>query len=225
MAWALLVLAGYVSGSIPFGYLIGRARGVDIRTRGSGNIGATNVGRVLGKKFGGLCFALDVLKGLAPTAGAGLAMGVWGTSSITASDASWWIGVAGATMAGHMFPVWLRFRGGKGVATGLGACLGIHPYLSLPALSALVVWIVSVRATRYVGFSSCVAAASLVVFVWVWHGLGLWGRLAGEAEGGGLAPFYAGTAVLAVIVVVKHRGNLARMARGEEPRLGEAKDG
>lgn len=215
-------MIGYLAGSIPFGLLIGKAKRVDVRRAGSGNIGATNVGRVLGRRWGLLCLGLDATKGLVPTAWAGLVMGAWGNASIDARAATWWVCVAGAAVAGHMFPVWLRFKGGKGVATGLGVCLGVHPFLSVSAACALVVWVTLVKMTRYVGVSSCVAAVSLCVFVWVWHGMGLWSRLTGGARVSreGLWPFLIGTGVIAVVVVVKHRGNLARTLRGEEHRVG-----
>lgn len=222
MIWALLMLGAYVCGSIPFGLLIGKARGVDIRTKGSGNIGATNVGRVLGQPWGFICFGLDVAKGLVPTTAAGLVLGLWGAASTSGGQALGWLGVAACAVVGHMFPVWLRFKGGKGVATGLGACLGVHPFLSLAALSSLAVWVISVKVTRYVGVSSCLAAVSLPIFVWVWHGLGLWARLGGrEAEGDGLIVFIVGTAALGATVLIKHRGNLVRTIQGTEPRTGD----
>ena len=225
-AWVGLAGAAYVSGSIPFGLLIARMKGVDIRAHGSGNIGATNVGRVLGRRFGMLCFALDACKGFVPTMAAGLVMGVWGAVEMELVDAAGWLGVASAGVLGHMFSVWLRFKGGKGVATGTGACLGVYPALTIPVVCAGLVWLAMVRATRYVGISSCVAAATLVLFVWVWHGLGLWVRLTGEEDVPGsdaIAPFLIGTGLLAGVVVFKHRGNLARMARGEEPKVGRPK--
>ena len=222
MTWALLMLGAYLAGSIPFGLLIGKARGVDVRTKGSGNIGATNVGRVLGKRWGLTCFGLDVLKGLVPTTVAGLVEGVWGASTITSGQAGAWLGVAACSVVGHMFPVWLKFKGGKGVATGLGACLGVHPFLSIPALSSLAVWIACVKATRYVGLSSSLAAVCLPLLVWLWHGMGLWSALTGQEGGGdGLVVFVAGTSVLGAVVLIKHRGNLVRTFRGTEPKTGE----
>ena len=225
MTWAVMVVIAYLAGSIPFGLLIGKLRGVDIRKQGSGNIGATNVGRVLGRRFGMLCFGLDVAKGLAPSIAAGALAGVWGSTAISRVDAAWWLGVLTAGVAGHMFPVWLGFKGGKGVATGLGGCLGVHPFLSAPALCAAVVWVVVVKLTRFVGLASCLAAVSLPILVWVWHGLGLWGKVTGrEVEGGdGAVVFLVGAIVLGGVVVFKHRGNIARMMRGEEPRVGAGK--
>src|SRR5690349_4488530 len=107
--WALWVAIGYLSGSIPFGLLLGLWRGVDIRKAGSGNIGATNLGRVLGRKWGILCFVLDVLKGAVPVAAAGGAMGVLGRGDLPAGQAWGWLAVAVAAVLGHVFPVWLGF--------------------------------------------------------------------------------------------------------------------
>lgn len=221
MIWALLFLGAYLCGSIPFGLLIGKARGVDVRAQGSGNIGATNVGRVVGQPWGYICFALDVLKGFAPAMAAGLIMGLWDAPAIIKVEAGGWLGVAACAVAGHMFPIWLGFKGGKGVATGLGACLGVYPFLTIPAVSSLLIWIVVVKLTRYVGLASCLAAVSLSLLVWVWHDLGLWGRLTGSAgAGAGIVVFIAGTGLLGVVVVIKHRGNLLRTIRGVEPRIG-----
>lgn len=216
---AIASLAGaYLVGSIPFGLLLGLARGVDIRLHGSGNIGATNAMRVLGKRIGALCFALDVAKGFAPTLLAGWALGAFGAAPLTPGIAWLWVGVACATVAGHMFPVWLRFRGGKGVATGLGAMLAVWPHLTIPAALAAVAWVIAARATRYVGLSSCIAGVSVPV----------WACLTALARGGwsvealrGAWPFIAATALLAGVVVWRHRGNIARTLAGTEPRIGE----
>src|SRR5437016_1587601 len=118
MTWLLLMLAAFVSGSIPFALLIGKAHGIDIRAYGSGNIGATNVGRVLGKGAGLLCFALDVLKGFLPTLGAGAVMGLIGGSIFDAPigprAACPWLAVMALSVLGHIFSPWVGFKGGKG---------------------------------------------------------------------------------------------------------------
>ena len=214
--WAALVLVGFGFGSIPFGLFIARARGVDIRAHGSGNIGATNVWRVLGRGPGLWCFVLDAGKGLVPTVAAGLMLGVAGDGSLTNAQSGWWLGVGVAAVVGHMFSPWAGFRGGKGVATGLGALLGIFPYLTVPTLAAVGVWMVVVKIWRLVGVASCVAAASIPLWLWVWsHALQV-------REG--LGSFYVGTGVLALLVVLRHRGNLARTIAGVEPRIGEPLD-
>ncbi len=224
--WCIAWVAAYVVGSIPFGYLIARSRGVDIREHGSGNIGATNVGRVLGRRLGIVCFVLDVLKGLLPSVVAGIVMGTIGQPSLSAMHTLAWLGVPVGAIAGHMFPIWLGFRGGKGVATGLGALAGIFPVLTIAALGVLVVWIVCVRVTRYVGVSSCIAAMMMPVFTVVSSVLtqpplpGSSGRDAGEVFAAGW-PYFGVTGLLAVIVVYKHRGNIARTFAGTEMKIGQ----
>ena len=131
----LSIRAAYLIGAIPFGYLVARLRGVDIFAHGSGNIGATNVGRALGRRFGVLVFALDFAKGALS-----VALAIW----LRLGDR---IEVAAALAAflGHLFPIYLKFRGGKGVATGAGAVFVLLP---IPALAGLVVWIVTLSSRR-----------------------------------------------------------------------------
>jgi len=214
--WAVGAVAAYLAGSVPFGLLIGFTRGVDIRRHGSRNIGATNAGRVLGKKWGALCFALDVLKGFLPVVGTGAMAGAL-SSSVRAELApgqAWaWLGVCAAAVAGHMFSVFLRFKGGKGVATGFGALLGVWPTLSISAGLALVVWLASMKATRIVSVSSILAAASLpltAVAVSLLRG----------SPGGTTLAFGLVTGALGGLVIWKHRANVARLRAGTEPRVG-----
>ena len=127
----LFIPAAFLCGSIPFGMLIARARGIDIRAHGSGNIGATNVGRVLGRTWGVAVFALDVCKGLAPVLVAGAALGTLGHIAAPARDAWLVLATAAAAILGHVFCPWLRFKGGKGVATSLGALAGVFPVLTI----------------------------------------------------------------------------------------------
>lgn len=234
----LLWLAGaYLVGSIPFGLLLGRLKGIDIRQHGSGNVGATNAGRVLGRKIGLLCFALDVLKGLLPVAMAGAVLhglivfrqvmidGQGQVVSLNSASAAeelsptaltlMWLGIAAAAVVGHVFPVWLKFKGGKGVATSLGVLLGVFPYLTIPALAAFGVWYVTVRASGYVGLASVAAAVALPVLTLV-SALGF-GLAAGPT-----AVFLAVTTLLAALVVYRHRGNLQRIRAGTEAKAGWA---
>lgn len=220
LSWSIPL--AFLIGSIPFGLLIGRAKGIDIRQHGSGNIGATNVGRVLGKKFGVLCFVCDLLKGLLPTLAAGLYLGVAGRWSVEPHIAWQWLAVMFAPVLGHMFCPWVGFKGGKGVATGLGAMLGVFPPLALPALGAAAVWLLALRLWRYVGMSSVIASASLPAWVALEFALaGAAGRLpvadAGIARGA--LPFFAVATALAVLVIAKHRDNIARTRAGTEPRV------
>ena len=138
----LLFLGAYLLGSIPFGLLIARLKGVDIRKAGSGNVGATNVGRALGKRWGILVFLLDVTKGVSISIFARWVLtysDLWADAGLTVVD--WiWLGTGACCIIGNVASVFSRFRGGKGVATSLGVILGIYPYLTLPGLVAFVIW-------------------------------------------------------------------------------------
>ncbi|MGP1311009.1 MAG: glycerol-3-phosphate 1-O-acyltransferase PlsY [Phycisphaerales bacterium] len=222
----LALLLAYLVGSIPFGLLIGFARGVDLRAHGSGNIGATNAIRVLGKKLGALCFALDVLKGLLPTLLLGVWLGVAGKTLPSVGAAFTHLGLAACAMLGHIFPVWLKFKGGKGVATGFGAMLGVWPQMTLPALGALAVWITAAAATRYVSLSSILAGLCLPLFV-------LLGAAVAGARRNDLAipdavlgawPYWSVALLLAALVIVRHRANIARLRAGTEPKIGARKN-
>jgi glycerol-3-phosphate acyltransferase PlsY len=216
LALAAAIPLAFLSGSIPFGLLIARAKGVNIREHGSGNIGATNVWRVLGRGPGLTCFALDVLKGLIPTLGAGLAAGSIGDPALPAGEAWLWLACAAAAILGHMFSPWIGFKGGKGVATGFGALLGIYPLLTWPALGAFAAWLVVAKLSRYVSLASCLAALSLPGWLWVTV------EALSDAPGRHAAagPFYGAVGLLAAVVVVKHRANLGRLLRGTENRIG-----
>jgi glycerol-3-phosphate acyltransferase PlsY len=213
----LAIPVAYLLGSVPFGLIIGRAHGIDIREHGSKNIGATNVRRVLGSKAGNLCLALDMLKGAAPVLGAGWLAGLLARPIATPGQATAWFAVAVFGVIGHMFPIYLRFKGGKGVATGFGAILGLWPVGTLAALAALGVWIAVARATRYVSVASCAAAVALPVVA----------LAAGAASLSWLPPLalvwpmVAGFAAIAALVVFKHRSNLARVRAGSEPKIGQ----
>lgn len=211
----LLVVAGYLVGSIPFGLLIARRKGIDIRQHGSRNIGATNVGRVLGRRFFFLCFTLDMLKGLLPTLAFGLANGLVRLDApLTPSEMWWWLGAMVAPVLGHMFSVFLAFKGGKGVATGLGTLLAVFPVLTAAGGVALGVFLISLKLTRYVGLSSCLAALSLplttlgLVVFWPGRCAGCW-------------PAAVVTGLLAAVVISKHRGNLRRTLAGTEHKVGQ----
>lgn len=219
--WAACIVGAYIAGSIPFGLLLGLARGIDIRQHGSKNIGATNAGRVLGRGWGYLCFALDVIKGAAPVAIAGWVTGAMNASPIAASSAWLWIAVACAGVLGHMHSVFIGFKGGKGVATGFGVLLGLYGYLTWPALIALLVWIIVVRLTRYVSVSSCIAAGTipLSTLAFALARSGARGLSPGEGVRE-IWPFLAMTIVLAFLVIWKHRANITRLRAGTEPKIG-----
>ncbi len=201
------VLLSYLVGAIPFGYLVARGRGVDIFKHGSGNIGATNVGRVLGRRFGIMVFLLDFAKGAVPVL-------VAQRFAVSRAHGGWdpgELGVAAGLSAflGHLFPVYLRFRGGKGVATGAGVVAVLLP---LPALGALATWLAVVAATRYVSVASVSAAAALCVV-----------RLAVTPDAW-LPPARVPTVfcfVALALILLRHRSNLARLVQGRENRLPE----
>lgn len=197
---------GYLLGSCPNGLLVSRARGVDIRQHGSGNIGATNVLRVVGKGWGYLVFALDALKGFAAV------MVAFALASAINPGGPYheWVGIAGglACVLGHTFPVWLRFRGGKGVATSAGVLLG----LMWPAvLSVFIVWLVLFKATRYVSVASIGAAFSLPLFVLLYLRIRM-------LTGNSLLPF---SILIAGVVIWRHRSNIQRLLHGNEQRFGQ----
>ncbi len=214
--WVWLVWMGgaYLIGAVPFGLLIGLAHGVDIRERGSGNIGASNLGRALGRVWGLVCFVLDLGKGLAPVA----AYGAFGPADAGGGAAATllWTAVGAAAVMGHVFPVWLKFRGGKGVATGLGVVLGFWPVLTIAGVIALLFWLVVIKVTGYVSLASVSAALSLpaTVLVVSW--------LMG-VDSGRMLVFVSVTALLAALVLVRHRGNLARLRTGEETKAAWAR--
>jgi len=210
--WLIAIALAYGFGSIPFGLLIGLAKGVDIREHGSRNIGATNCGRVLGRAYGLACLALDMVKGAAPVMAAGLWFDLSSGEAVAASAMWWWMGVAGAAVLGHVFPIWLGFRGGKGVATAFGVLLGAWPYLTLPALAAMGTWLIFTSTLRYVSLASMMAALALPGYVAFAGALAGWPSATAQ-------PLLAVTAGLAVLVVLRHRGNVVRLCRGVESRV------
>ena len=214
LPWPAWLAIAFLAGSIPFGLLIARAKGVDIRAHGSGNIGATNVGRVLGRKFGIACFALDALKGAIPTMLARLSRGTFGTSpsELAAADLWWWLAVAVASLLGHMFSPWIGFKGGKGVATGFGALAAMWTPLTVPAAAALVTWLAVVKVSRTVSIASIAGALAVPIAVAARIGLSDDAKGSLSAE----APTLTVASAVAILVVWKHRSNLVRLVRGEE---------
>ncbi len=191
METLIFVALAYLSGSVPVGFLLASLTGVDIRRQGSGNIGATNVARVVGWRRGLLTLLGDVLKGLLPVLLA-LYFGLepW---------AIFWVGLT--SFLGHVYPVFLKFRGGKGVATALGILLAVAP--AATAILALVFAVVAVS-SRAVSLASLIAAALAPLVLWL-----LWCPL----------PFVALSFVLALLIVVRHRENIQRLLAGVEPKF------
>ena len=199
-----LLVGSYLLGSIPFGYLAARFVGIDIRQAGSGNVGATNVVRVLGKKYGYPVFALDVLKGFVPAKiSMLLAPGVppqWNSPEIFG------ILAAIASVLGHLYPLWLKFKGGKGVATSAGALLALTPTATLVGVG---IWIIVFWLSGYVSLASMVAAIVLPIVI-------LMLRSQDQNRGN---PLVCTAACVAAIVIWRHRSNLNRLIRGTEPRF------
>jgi glycerol-3-phosphate acyltransferase PlsY len=206
LALVVTMLLSYLVGAIPFGYLIARWRGVDILKQGSGNIGATNVGRVLGRPFGILVFLLDFAKGAAPAL---IAKWCASTQELDLPTDCLPVAAAVAAFLGHLYPVYLRFRGGKGVATAAGA---VSVLLPGPTLAALWIWLAVVIASRYVSLASLSAAAVLCVVQLVFT------PQPWSAEQRILTLFCLGAAGL---IFLRHRANLGRLLRGNENRLKE----
>jgi len=211
-----LVPLGYVLGSVPFGLIVAKTRGVDPRKAGSGNIGATNVGRLLGGKFFAIVFALDLLKGLLPMlAAAGVLATMTGAArDYLAQDYALWLLVGFSAISGHMFSVFLRFKGGKGVATSAGVILGLFPYYTIPAIVAILAFVVVFKLTRYVSLASIIGSALFPVAFLV-IGLALHRPVFGEQW-----PLLAFAVLMGGLILYKHRGNLARLRAGTENRIG-----
>lgn len=210
---AALVIAAYLIGSIPFSFLVVKGfTGADIRQHGSRNVGATNVARTFGKLPGVIALALDVAKGYAAIEAARwiarrpewpLAADIGGGPL---QSREFWIALAGLiAVLGHMFPVWLRFHGGKGVATATGVFLALDP---LVLAAAVIVFMIVLVTTRFVSLASILSAASIPLF---------FRFLAHEA------PFWRVviSIVIALVVITKHHSNIARLTRGAERKLGE----
>ncbi|HEV2914503.1 MAG TPA: glycerol-3-phosphate 1-O-acyltransferase PlsY [Pyrinomonadaceae bacterium] len=199
----LILIAAYLLGSIPFGYLIVRAKeGADVRETGSGGTGATNVSRRAGKKAGVITLLLDAAKGATAV---GLARWLLAANF----ELNWWVAAAAVlAIIGHCFPVWLAFRGGKGVATGVGVFLALSP---LAVACALVVFIFVVWMTRYVSLASITATALFPLSVWL---LSRYAKLPGAS-----APVMTAAIVGGLIIILMHRDNIRRLIAGTESKF------
>lgn len=209
----ILIAVAYLLGSVPFGLLVGKAKGVDVRTAGSKNIGATNVGRLLGGKYFALVFLLDLCKGLLPMLAGGYVVGFAATHATTSLL---WLGIGFAAIFGHMFSMFLGFRGGKGVATSAGVVLGLVPYFTIPALAALVLWGVIFKVTRIVSLASIIAAVFFPVAYVVFAVLRGWSVLTEQL------PFLIFSILMALMIVYRHRANIGRLRAGTEYRFARA---
>ena len=202
MQYFVVFAASYLIGSVPFGFLIGKCFGKDIRTEGSGNIGATNVTRVIGKWWGRLCFLLDFLKGFGPVFAASCTF----STPETPAPGLLLLTAGAATILGHMFPVWLKFKGGKGISTAAGVALALAGWA---LLIAGLVWVTVFLISRYVSMASIFAALVLPLAA---TALSLWYK---PVDLSILIFFY----VIAAVAIWKHRSNIARLRNGTELRF------
>ena len=201
LAYILIVVAAYFLGSIPTGYLVARAKGIDIRKVGSGNIGATNVFRILGKPAGVLVLVIDGLKGYA--ASAWLCDGLLPALGVAAADAATYRILAGiAAVLGHNYTCWLKFKGGKGIATSAGVYFALAPVAAGIAVAA---FLLGLLLTRYVSIGSIAASIALPTAVWCLQGNLFLGLV---------------TTALGLMAIYKHRSNIKRLMTGTESRLG-----
>jgi glycerol-3-phosphate acyltransferase PlsY len=188
----IVALFSYLIGSIPTGFIIGKLAGIDVRTAGSGNIGATNVARVMGKGRGLLTLLADVAKGFVP---------VFAAQQMAFSHTAVAV-IAGAAFLGHLYPIFLKFRGGKGVATAFGALLAVAPQVTLILIA---VFIFAALPSRIISLGSLGAALAAPILFWFFSYP---------------APFVALTVFLATMIVIRHHANIKRLLDGAEPRFG-----
>ena len=209
MRFVILIIGAYLLGSIPFGLIIARAHGKDLRSIGSGNIGATNLSRALGRKWAFFCFFLDVTKGLVPM------LVATGFISSPPAIVELFLALAAgcAAVLGHIFPIYIKFRGGKGVATSFGVALGLWPYYTTCSLFAFGVWAVTVLTWRYISLASIAASVAFpfaLILVTVltpgWDFADLW-------------PLLVVATAIPLIVIVRHRENIKRLIAGTESKV------
>jgi len=212
--FAPAIVAAYFLGSVPFGVIIAGAHGKNLRSIGSGNIGATNVARALGRRWAYFCFVLDVLKGLVPMLAVRALIEVPGP---TPGLLSLWLAVGCAAILGHIFPLYLKFKGGKGVATSLGVALGLWPYYTICAALAFAVWAATVLLWRYVSLASIAASITFpitlilaIVLTPGWDFANLW-------------PLLIAATAIPLMVIIRHRENVKRLIAGTESKVLKAK--
>jgi len=213
MSW-LLPLLGFLLGSIPFGLLMGKFKGIDIRQHGSGNIGATNVFRTLGKQLGITCLLLDFAKGLVPVLIAkNMVEPMIAEQQFTAQSIE--VLTALASIMGHNYSPWIGFKGGKGIATTAGAITALMPF---GLFLLILVWAIFTFTTKYVSVGSIAAAASLPILVIT--GSAYHGKL---ANGTWNKPLFIFSLIAAILAIWKHRANIARLKAGTENHIGQKK--
>jgi len=207
--FVILIVGAYLLGSIPFGLIIAKAHGRNLRSIGSGNIGATNLSRALGRKWAYFCFALDVTKGLAPMLVAAKLI----DSAPTTTELFLWLAVGSTAILGHIFPIYIGFKGGKGVATSFGVAIGLWPYYTICAAAAFLVWVVVVLLWRYISLASIAASITFplmlllaIILIPAWRFANLW-------------PILITAIAIPLMVVVRHRENIKRLIAGTESKV------
>jgi glycerol-3-phosphate acyltransferase PlsY len=210
VVFIILIIGAYLLGSIPFGLLIAKAHGRDLRSIGSGNIGATNLSRALGRKWAVFCFCLDVAKSLVPML---VAMTFIETTEPTSTSLFLWLAVGCAAVLGHIFPVYIKFRGGKGVAASFGVAMGLWPYYTICAFVAIIIWTIVVLIKRYISLASLVASVAfpitLILAIAItpgWNFANLW-------------PLLTVAVAIPLMVIVRHRENIKRIIAGTENKV------
>jgi len=205
-----MIIVSYLIGSISFAMIIAKVHRVDLRSIGSGNLGATNLSRAVGKKWAYICFVMDVIKGFLPVLAAKFLLI---ENSANAVELSLWLAVGVGAILGHVFPVYLKFKGGKGVATSFGVVLGIWPYYTIPGLIVFAIWAAAVLIWKYISLASIIASSVfpiiLIVFTAVldeWYFQNLW-------------PLIVSAVLLGGLVIFLHRKNITRLAAGTENKV------
>ncbi len=216
---AAMLAGGFFIGSIPTGHLIARSRGIDLRAVGSGNIGATNLGRALGAKWFVTCTIIDALKGFAPVLAYAMLVHDVRLAVPPPKNAIEWFAMMLAPILGHVFCPWLGFKGGKGVATGLGALLAVFPIMTFAAFGALLVWLIAFTRTRIISVASIAGGFALAPSTMLGIALiAFYHRQDALAMISFAWPFTALSAGLAGFVLYTHRANIARLRAGTEPK-------
>jgi glycerol-3-phosphate acyltransferase PlsY len=211
--FVFIIILAYLLGSIPFGLIIAKAHGKDLRSIGSGNIGATNVARALGRRWAFFCFLLDVLKGLVPMLLEKFEIQNSKFDIPTVVGLLLWLATGCAAILGHIYPIYLKFKGGKGVATSLGVALGLWPYYTISALFAGTIWILAVLIWRYVSLASIIASIAFpvililaIILTATWDFAGLW-------------PLLIAATAIPLMVIIRHRENIKRLIAGTESKV------
>lgn len=213
MNFSILIIGAYLFGSIPFGLIIARFHGKNLRNIGSGNIGATNLSRALGKKWAYFCFCLDLSKGLVPM----LIAANLTSSPPNVVELFLILAVGCSAVLGHIFSIYIKFNGGKGVATSFGVALGLWPYYTISSVVAFAIWVIVVLAWRYISLASIIAAVAfpitLILIIALTpgsHFVNLW-------------PLLTAALLIPIMVIVRHRENIKRILEGTESKISKEK--